>query len=119
MLLDDIFHQKNIDLVHNILINNCFPEHIIRRHIQKRIKVSSDRDKNKKVDKSLMLPDMTSFMTLPYVENVNPDLRRTLRNCGFNIVYKITKKSNTLIKRGKDILVIMHKRGPFSDLVHF
>jgi len=35
---------------------------------------------------------------------VSHELCRLLRGSGFNIVYKITKKLNTLIKRGKDIL---------------
>ena len=104
LLSNDSFQQKNIELVHDTLLNNCFPEHIIKRHIQKRIDFLNKRDHNKNVDANLIQFDRTSFISLPYAKDVSHDLFRLLRGSGFNVVYKITEKLNILIKRGKDIL---------------
>lgn len=38
LLSDKRFHHSNIKIVREILINNCFPIHIINRLIKKRLK---------------------------------------------------------------------------------
>lgn len=104
LLSDDRFQQKNIALVHDTLLNNCFPEHIVKRHILKRINFLKNRDHNNTLDTDHINFDKTSFISLPYVNNASYDLGRLLRGVGLNVVYKITKKLNILIKRGKDVL---------------
>ncbi|EFN64883.1 hypothetical protein EAG_04615, partial [Camponotus floridanus] len=102
LLSDNCFKQENIKLIFDTLVNNCFPEHIIHRHIRKRINFLNNRDLNDTDDTNSTRPDKTHFITIPYVEHTSQDLYRLLRNNGFNIVYKITKKLNNLIRCGKD-----------------
>ncbi|EFN71434.1 hypothetical protein EAG_10167, partial [Camponotus floridanus] len=104
LLSDDCFKQENIKLVYDTLLNNCFPEHIIHRHIRKRINFLNNRDRNDTVDVNSTDPDKTHFISVPYVENTSQDLYRLLRNSGFNVIYKVTKKLNNLIRCGKDSL---------------
>lgn len=104
LLSDDIFQQENIKFVHNVLRNNCFPERIINKHIQKRIHFLNNRDLHRNTDMVHSFSSDVPFIPLPFVENVSPALCRIFKSYGLNVVYKTTKKLNHLIKRGKDIL---------------
>src|SRR5436190_586078 len=59
-------------------------------------------DKGKRID-------VSSHIILPYVKNLTDNISRTLNKKGLKVIYKIPKKLNTLIKRGKDVLPIMNK----------
>src|SRR5580765_2337938 len=105
LLSDDRFHNDNIKIVQDILINNCFPKHIIKQHIQKRRNILKNRNKNSDEHKIIINKyDKMTFISLPFVKYLSHNLKSTLSGNGMNIVYKINKKLNTLIRLGKDKL---------------
>ncbi|XP_050458275.1 uncharacterized protein LOC126855029 [Cataglyphis hispanica] len=108
LLSDDQFHGKNIDVVKQILLNNCFPTHVINRYICKRLNFLKHRS-NSILDNGESGTDKPSYIALPFVEGLSGDVGRLLKNMGFTVVYNIPKKLNSLIKRGKDGLPISNR----------
>ena len=109
MLFDEQFHHSNVEIVKNILTNNCFPKQIINKYVNRRINVlkcntndclyNSDDNVNSNSGSK-----RTPSIPLPYVEGVSENIKRSLKNANLNVVYSLPKKLNTLIKRGKDKL---------------
>jgi len=101
------FHDKNLKLIINILLNNCFPLSLIFSTINKRIKtltnkrlsdtniqeVSKDKQSNKNIK---------NFFTVPYVKSISESFRPITIKFGFNIAYSIPNTLHKFIKRGKD-----------------
>ncbi|KAL6433498.1 hypothetical protein ACFW04_006541 [Cataglyphis niger] len=108
VLSDDQFHDKNIDVVKQILFNNCFPTHFINRYIYKRLNFLKHRVNNIP-DKGESSTHKPSYIALPFVEDLSDDIGRMFKNMGFTVVYNIPKKLNSLIKRGKDGLPISNR----------
>ncbi|KAL6418590.1 hypothetical protein ACFW04_011984 [Cataglyphis niger] len=108
LLSDDQFHGKNIDVVKQILLNNCFPTHVINHYIYKRLNFlkyqinSIPGNRESSTDKPF-------YIALPFVEGLSDDIGRLFKNMGFTVVYNISKKLNSLIKRGKDGLPISNR----------
>ncbi|EFN65653.1 hypothetical protein EAG_10910, partial [Camponotus floridanus] len=103
LLADTRFHSKNIDIVKQILSNNCFPNHIINRYVQKRLYFLKHRD-NANMDNESDNAVTSSYISLPIVEGLSSEIDRVFKNVGLNVVYNVPKKLNALIKRGKDRL---------------
>ncbi|KAL6421570.1 hypothetical protein ACFW04_014304 [Cataglyphis niger] len=108
LLSDDQFRGKNIDIVKQILLNNCFPTHVINRYIYKRLNFLKHRV-NSIPGNGESSTDKPSYIALPFVEGLNDDIGRMFKNMGFTVVYNIPKKLNSLIKRGKDGLPISNR----------
>src|SRR5580765_4521485 len=77
-LSDYRFHHENLEIVKNILSNNCFPSKIIKRYIHKRIKFLKQKNSNiniedntDKLNKSI---EKTPFLSLPYVNNLSENM---------------------------------------------
>lgn len=104
LLSDDRFHYENINIVRKTLINNCFPEHLIEIHLRKRINFlkNRNRDINFNANREQYLNPF--FVSLPFFKDISFDLGRLMRDVGFNVSYRVTKKLNAIIKRGKDCL---------------
>ncbi|KAL6417184.1 hypothetical protein ACFW04_014613 [Cataglyphis niger] len=101
LLSDDQFHGKNIDVVKQISLNNCFPTHVINRYIYKRLNFLKHRV-NSIPGNGESRTDKSFYIALPFVEGLSDDIGRMIKNIGFTVVYNIPKKLNSLIKRGKD-----------------
>ncbi|KAL6421189.1 hypothetical protein ACFW04_013742 [Cataglyphis niger] len=108
LLSDDQFHGKNIDVLKQILLNNCFPTHVINRYIYKRCNFLKYRV-NSIPDNGESSTDKLFYIALPFVEDLSDDIGRMFKNMGFTMVYNILKKLNLLIKRGKDGLPISNR----------
>ncbi|KAL6418382.1 hypothetical protein ACFW04_012167 [Cataglyphis niger] len=108
LLSDDQFHDKNIDVVKQILLNNCFPTHVINRYIYKRLIFLKHRV-NSIPGNGESSTDKPSYIALPFVEGLSDDIGRMFKNMGLTVIYNIPKKLNSLIKRGKDGLLISNR----------
>src|SRR5580765_437176 len=109
ILLSDVrFHCKNIDIVKQILSNNCFPTQTINRYVHKRLNFLKHRD-NRNMNTEGDNSDTLFYVSLPFVEGLSDEINRVLKNIGLNVVYNVPKKLNTLIKRGKDRLPINNR----------
>ncbi|KAL6419712.1 hypothetical protein ACFW04_013676 [Cataglyphis niger] len=100
---------------HQILLNNCFPTHVINRYIYKRLNFLKHRV-NSIPDKclynqtgNLLFNYHITTLQLSFVEGLSDDIGRMFKNMGFTVVYNIPKKLNSLIKRGKDRLPISNR----------
>ncbi|KAL6420081.1 hypothetical protein ACFW04_014146 [Cataglyphis niger] len=100
----NLFHSKNIDVVKQILLNNCFPTHVINRYIYKRFHFLKHLV-NSIPDNGESSTDKPSI-ALSFVKGLSDDIGRLFKNMGFTGVYNIPKKLNSLIKHGKDGLPI-------------
>src|SRR5580765_1475188 len=109
ILLSDVrFHCKNIDIVKQILSNNCFPTQTINRYVHKRLNFLKHRDNgnmNTEGDNS----DTLFYISLPFVEGLSDEISHVYKNIGLNVAYNVPKKFNTLIKRGKDRMPINNR----------
>ncbi|KAL6417345.1 hypothetical protein ACFW04_012819 [Cataglyphis niger] len=108
LLSDDQFHGKNIDVLKQILFNNCFPIHIINHYIYKRLNFLKYRV-NSIPCNGESSTDKPFYIALPFVESLSDNIDRLFKNMGFTVVYNIPKKLNSLIKRGKDGLPISNR----------
>jgi hypothetical protein len=103
LLSDDRFHDNNIKIITDILVNNCFPKPFIDSHICKRIKTLKFRkDCTHNTDMGYKKFDTSSVLPLPYIKNLSENLIIALKKCGLEIIYTIPKRLNILIKKGKD-----------------
>ncbi|XP_026825421.1 DNA cross-link repair 1 protein-like [Ooceraea biroi] len=124
LLSDNRFHNDNITVVKEILIQNCYPLDLINKYIHKRrksIKYRSqtidcvpDNNNSSKNDNNNNNNDNNDndndnsnhkhFVSIPYVKGVSENLSGLLKDCQFRTVYSVFKKLNSLIKLGKDRL---------------
>ncbi|XP_011882019.1 PREDICTED: uncharacterized protein LOC105569853 [Vollenhovia emeryi] len=101
LLSDDSFHDANLKLVKEILTNNCFPTHVIDKHIKCRLK----QLRNQKDNQTKETPfDPRQVVTIPYIKHLSDNISRTFKNCGIQTIFTVPKKLNNIIKKGKDRL---------------
>jgi len=104
LLSDKRFHVTNLEIVESILINNGYPKSIIKKQIVKRCKTIDNNGLTNNGDKLINSKDnMNHTLTIPYVSNVNNDIKRIVRNF-VDVGFTIQKKLDNIIKRGKDRL---------------
>ncbi|KAL6433470.1 hypothetical protein ACFW04_006535 [Cataglyphis niger] len=109
LLSDDQFHGKNINVVKQILLNNCFLTHVINRYIYKRLNFLKHQVNSVPGNMKVVQTNLPTFLALPFVEGLSDDTGRMFKNMGFTVVYNVSKKLNSLIKRGKDGLPISNR----------
>ncbi|EZA58083.1 hypothetical protein X777_01464 [Ooceraea biroi] len=112
MLLADVrFHTSNLNLVKSLLVNTCFPDFFINKHINRRIQTLCKKsgDANR-IDDNV---DNNTFnrILIPYVRGSGESLERILRSVELFVVNTVPKKLNLLIGRGKDKIEIGHRTG--------
>jgi len=103
LLSSERFHDRNIKIIKEILVNNCYPLEIINKKINERIKtIKVNRViKNKEINANAIKEK--TFLTIPFVKNVSEDIKKIVNNC-VDVVYTIPKKLDLFIKKGKDSL---------------
>lgn len=80
-LSDPIFHEKNINLVINILLDNCYPLEFIFRIINERLKFLIHKHNHSTINNEIPLnaidnneeDNSTSYFVLPFVGSVRND----------------------------------------------
>ncbi|XP_071582050.1 uncharacterized protein [Temnothorax nylanderi] len=76
LLLDKQFHNSNIETVRDILINNCFPEHVIDKQINKRLKELNYRKDIIDSSNASNTFDARRHLVFPYVKGLSENIRR-------------------------------------------
>ncbi|XP_071635732.1 uncharacterized protein [Temnothorax longispinosus] len=95
-------HAKNLRLVIEILLNNCYPLEFIFRILRDRLKFLFNRDSNTNVRQSE--EEVAPFFTLPYVPTITEKLRNATRDLNVRLSYNSLNKMRTFIKAHKDSL---------------
>ncbi|XP_071639978.1 uncharacterized protein [Temnothorax longispinosus] len=111
LLSDKQFHNSNIKIVKDILRNNCFPEELIDKQINNRLKELKHRNNITDCNNVSNTFDARKYIALPYIKGLSEDIRRTVNRCGLDVLYTIPKKLDSIIKRGKDKLENMKETG--------
>lgn len=109
LLSNSLFHNSNIEIVKQILSNNCFPSHVVDKHVNDRIKQLRYRNNDTNVSNAnnrdiIDAHDGKKFISVPYIKGLSSNLSRILSDCGFDILHTVPKKLDCIIKRGKDYL---------------
>jgi len=98
-----MFHEANLEIVKDILSNNCYPRELINRKIKERIititknKITaSDKSKDNSVNQNKLL-------IVPYIKGISEGIKRVVGKV-VDVRYTIPKKLDCIIKRGKDRL---------------
>jgi hypothetical protein len=98
LLSDKQFHNSNIKTVKDILRNNCFPENLIDKQINKRLKELNYRKDITDSDNVSGAFDARRHIIFPYVKGLSENIRRTVSQCGLEVLHTIPKKLDS--KRG-------------------
>jgi len=103
LLSSACFHDRNIKIIKEILVNNCYPLELINKKINERIRAIKVNKvlKDKEINVNAM--KCKTFLTIPFVKNVSDDIKRIVKN-SVDVIYTIPKKLDLLIKKGKDRL---------------
>ncbi|EZA54490.1 hypothetical protein X777_05745 [Ooceraea biroi] len=113
LLSYDRYHSTNIDLIKNILINNCYPLDFINRYIDRRVRhiVRGDgRNISNELRNDCDNSKKRCFITIPYHE-YSVNICQVLIKCGFGVVYSVFNGLKCLIKKGKDKIHNLQKTG--------
>ena len=123
LLSNSRFHSKNLNYIQDSLLKNNFPIQFIKKHIKKRIfKIKQDTlnnnnnnntNNNYDINNNNSRPLSTSFkrsIVLPFVKNLNPLLKNTLKKHNISLINSTANKLNNFIKLGKDKLNVLDNR---------
>jgi len=105
LLSHPVFHQKNLEYVIKVLIENCYPLELIFQKINRRIDsiISKNSNKNRKKQKLYDVDNQRKLIVLPYIKNISESIDRSIDKRKFITGYRILNKITGLIKRHKDI----------------
>ena len=103
LLSDRRFHEANIKIVRDILLNNSFPIDLIEKRIKARRKTLANMANG--TDRTQNSFDARKCITVPFVKGVGEDIRRIFNTVHLDTVFTIPKKLEGIIKSGKDKLV--------------
>ncbi|EZA58481.1 hypothetical protein X777_01102, partial [Ooceraea biroi] len=98
------FHETNIKIVEDVLLNNCFPIALIRKVIKQRVKKLKVRTSNDVAETTLNNDNKKQRITLPYCKLYSDMISCNLRENNFDVAFSVPKKLNCLIRRGKNRL---------------
>ena len=88
------FHHKNLDFIKYALMKNNYPIRFIEKHMKKRLcDIFDDRNSANISDNS----EKNSFIVLPYVKSLNPELKSILNKHNIKLTNIINNKFNNLI----------------------
>ncbi|XP_077282634.1 uncharacterized protein LOC143908746 [Temnothorax americanus] len=102
LLSDDRFHHTNINIVKDILTNNCFPIKLVNKHIKNRLRQLKNRTDTNGYSGRNNSFYACNCIAIPFIKGLSEGIRRTLEKVGFEVLYKIPKKLSAVIKRGKN-----------------
>jgi len=97
------FHQKNFELMINLLLNNCYSINFIFTTIKKRIKQIIFKNRNN-IDKQT-----PQYCTIPFVKNLSNKISNILAKHNVKTSFYGNNKLNKFIKTHKDPLPASQK----------
>lgn len=102
LLADSSFHIKNLSLVREVLIENCYPEEFVDNHVIKRLNTLIKRSNEAGVlDDSLTNRTPYRFC-FPYVKGLSQSVSRVLRPFNVSCVFKNVNDLSHLYSQLKD-----------------
>jgi len=100
LLSHPIFHQKNLEYVIKVLIDNSYPLDLIFKKMALRIKELIRRINSKKLEQRLV--QERKMIVFPYVKNISGLINSAIDKKDYMIGYRILNKLTGFIKRHKD-----------------
>lgn len=88
LLADSRFHLKNLALVREVLLENCYPEDFVDNHVIKRLKTLIDRSRETVVLDEAALNRNPYRFCFPYVKGLSQAVSRVLKPFNVSCVYK-------------------------------
>jgi len=111
LLSDKRFHDTNLNIVKNILINNGYPEKLINKQINNRYKrILHDRNS---LNNDNTLNNKNQTLLVPFIGKVSCDIKRIFNNL-VDVRFTVPRRLDILIKKGKDRL----KDSQLTELVY-
>ncbi|XP_011861774.1 PREDICTED: uncharacterized protein LOC105558604 [Vollenhovia emeryi] len=105
LLSDARFHNSNIKLIQDILLNNSYPPRFINEHITKRLKLLRHRHNTNTNDPPTESLERKNYLTIPYINGISEEIGRILSKFNMNIVFTVPKKLDVIIRKGKDKII--------------
>jgi len=103
LLSDKRFHEANIEIVKDILRNNCYPRELINRKIKERIVTITKNNITASEKSKENLVNQNKVLIVPYIKGISEGIKRVVGKV-VDVRYTIPKKLDCIIKKGKDRL---------------
>jgi len=103
LLSDKRFHDANIEIVKDILRNNCYPKKLINRKIKERIVTITKNNITASEKSKENLINENKVLIVPYIKGISEGIKRVVGKV-VDVRYTIPKKLDCIIKKGKDKL---------------
>ena len=104
------FHEKNFNIIIDILLNNSYPLEFIFRILHERLKAliskSNNSKENREKEDTLSVP----FFTVPFISNFSEKFRSITKDINVRLSYRSLNKLSSFIKTHKDSLPTQNKR---------
>lgn len=104
LLSDARFHNDNLGIINDILVNNGYPFDIINLSISNRLKAICHSQPDTSVT---TIPEFKGVLAIPYVKGLSEGISSVLRDLSFKVLYTLPNKLNSIIKKGKDRLDLL------------
>ena len=103
LLSDEEFHTENLDLIKNVLQENCYPSTLVQDIIEFLFQTSECKSR---LGRNQIVADteIQPFISIPYVEGLYEKISRILGNCNVNTAFKNHKSLKMIFKSTKDRL---------------
>ena len=97
-LADIHFHDKNLNLIRDLLLENDYPKDFINKYINKRL-LHIKNNNNTRNSKNI---NFNSILVFPFIKYINPELKNICNNYNLIMINSISNKFNHIIRLGKD-----------------
>ena len=113
LLSDKEFHTENLDLIKNVLQENCYPSTFVKEIIEFRLQTL---ERKSRLGRNQIVADteIKPFISIPYVEGLSEKISRILGNYNINTAFKNHKSLKMIFKSTKDRL----KKKQLSNIVY-
>jgi len=100
LLSDKRFHESNLMIVKNILLNNCYPITLINKKIMERLYIINKNQFNASDKSKDNLKYINNGLTVPYIKEISNGIKRVVgKNC--DILIQSLKNLIILLKKAK------------------
>ena len=113
LLSDKEFHTDNLNLIKNVLQENCYPLTFVQEIVDLRLQ-TLERKSLLGNNQVVADRDIQPFISIPYIEGLSEKISRILGNYNINIAFKNHKSLKMIFKPTKDRL----KKEQLSNIVY-
>ena len=113
LLSDKEFHTFNLNLIKNVLQENCYPLTFVQEIVD--LKLQTIERKSRLGNNQVVADrDIQPFISIPHIEGLSEKILRILGNYNINIAFKNHKSLKMIFKPTKDRL----KKEKLSNIVY-